>query len=462
MFENPFQNPELDEDDETSASANLLSSFDQNQNDRINNHNNGDNDDDDSFDGEFLDSVQNFAHISNNQHINNSNSITIDNRLNGNDNPIENTNTNTTTDNSNAPHIDESLFAEAATASRNFSFAQGAGEEGSSANLLSNSLNTNSNTNNTTNSFNNFNSGNFAGSSGRSLPNRLIHGFDMMTSNSPGRKLLHKFFPQYISLHSSRAYNGQIVGNGLLNDGVFSNMMAKPTVNNADADLQNDVPPTYEEAAADSTPPYWESTVFSPYGDGVFVDGLPVGNMINFIWNLMVSSAFQFVGFLLTYLLHTSHAAKEGSRAGLGITFMSYGYYMIPDDHFIFSGFQSLKDGSGGTSGNIAGSGKGDLSKFEPVDPNNFDVDSSHSLEGSIDDFRSSINNVDSAAASDVNDSSSGGYFDENNAPIFAYGLVALGVFILIKSLLDYHRAKQMEKVILQSPSTTFETAEEV
>jgi len=33
---------------------------------------------------------------------------------------------------------------------------------------------------------------------------------------------------------------------------------------------------------------------------------------------------FPFVGFILTYLLHTSHAAKYGSRAGLGLTLIQY------------------------------------------------------------------------------------------------------------------------------------------
>ncbi len=37
---------------------------------------------------------------------------------------------------------------------------------------------------------------------------------------------------------------------------------------------------------------------------------------------------FQFVGFLLTYLLHTTHAARCGSRAGLGVTLIQYGFYL--------------------------------------------------------------------------------------------------------------------------------------
>jgi hypothetical protein len=60
----------------------------------------------------------------------------------------------------------------------------------------------------------------------------------------------------------------------------------------------------------------------------MLVDGLPVGHLFGFAWNLLVSMSFQFVGFLLTYLLHTTHAAKNGSRAGLGITLIQYGFYM--------------------------------------------------------------------------------------------------------------------------------------
>jgi len=40
---------------------------------------------------------------------------------------------------------------------------------------------------------------------------------------------------------------------------------------------------------------------------------------------VIVSVSFQFVGFLLTYILHTTHAAKYGSRVGLGITLIQFG-----------------------------------------------------------------------------------------------------------------------------------------
>ena len=44
------------------------------------------------------------------------------------------------------------------------------------------------------------------------------------------------------------------------------------------------------------------------------------------IFTVVVSATFQFVGFLLTYVLHTTHAAKYGSRVGLGITLIQFGF----------------------------------------------------------------------------------------------------------------------------------------
>ena len=58
------------------------------------------------------------------------------------------------------------------------------------------------------------------------------------------------------------------------------------------------------------------------------MDGMPVGSFFSFIWNGMISVSFHIVGFLLTYLLHSTHAAKNGSRAGLGMTLIRYGFYM--------------------------------------------------------------------------------------------------------------------------------------
>jgi len=96
-------------------------------------------------------------------------------------------------------------------------------------------------------------------------------------------------------------------------------------------EVQKEVPPTYAEAQADAVPPYWETTVHAPLGGDLgtdmIIDDLPTGSFLIFCLNAFISFFFQFVGFLLTYLLHTSHAAKYGSRAGLGLTLIQFGFY---------------------------------------------------------------------------------------------------------------------------------------
>jgi hypothetical protein len=113
-------------------------------------------------------------------------------------------------------------------------------------------------------------------------------------------------------------------------------------------DARQDAPPSYASAQQDAVPPYWENTVIAPFSpDSVgemIIDNLPTGSLFSFLWNMLVSISFQFVGFLLTYLLHTTHgrsfvshslfftsdlfssAARCGSRAGLGVTLIQYGF----------------------------------------------------------------------------------------------------------------------------------------
>jgi len=124
------------------------------------------------------------------------------------------------------------------------------------------------------------------------------------------------------------------------NDGVFANVTAKPTapvrVQDGDSsylvpeDTRAEPPPSYASAQADAVPQYWETTVHAPFAPGVagemIIDSLPSGSLFSFLWNMLVSISFQFVGFLLTYLLHTTHAARLGARAGLGVTLIQYGF----------------------------------------------------------------------------------------------------------------------------------------
>jgi hypothetical protein len=85
---------------------------------------------------------------------------------------------------------------------------------------------------------------------------------------------------------------------------------------------------SYQVAQLDSAPPYFDVSVHAldPTAD-MIIDDLPTGSLVLFAANTFISFFFQFVGFLMTYIMHTSHAAKYGSRAGLGLTLLQFGWY---------------------------------------------------------------------------------------------------------------------------------------
>ncbi|PUU81548.1 hypothetical protein B9Z19DRAFT_1062540 [Tuber borchii] len=212
------------------------------------------------------------------------------------------------------------------------------------------------------------------------------------------------------SVTTFAAMPGRAVGGGQT-DGVFTNLSAKPTVEKLE-----EHPPSYEQAAADATPPYWETTILAPgmSSDEVFIDGLPVGSVFAFIWNAMISMSFTFVGFLLTYLLHTTHAAKNGSRAGLGITLIQYGFYMRsrPDDY----------------------TGGAPPPETEPSEPNSYDF----------------------GVADMVTDTPEDGI---GRNEWISYALMVVGWFILIRSVSSFVRARRTEQVVLASPDRGLGTA---
>ncbi|KAJ5597572.1 hypothetical protein N7537_007656 [Penicillium hordei] len=196
------------------------------------------------------------------------------------------------------------------------------------------------------------------------------------------------------------------------NDGVFANLAAKPER----GEKNDDLPPSYEEAAADATPPYWETTIVAPgiSSDEVYVDGLPVGSVFSFVWNAMISMSFQLVGFLLTYLLHTTHAAKNGSRAGLGLTLVQYGFYM--------------KGGSDSSS-----SDPGSSEYVPPPDPNSHNFDPNSVNEGGSSGGNGAISGI-------------------TTSEWISYILMIVGWFILIRAVSDFLRARRHEQLVLQSP----------
>jgi Protein of unknown function (DUF2370) len=188
------------------------------------------------------------------------------------------------------------------------------------------------------------------------------------------------------------------------------------TINNYDCQ-------SYEQAAADATPPYWETTIMAPgmSSNEVYVDGLPVGSVFSFVWNGMISMSFQLVGFLLTYLLHTTHAAKNGSKAGLGLTLVQYGFYM-----------------KGGSS---AKADAGTDQYASPPDPNSHDFN-----PNSIGDSAAAAVGAQGQSGADTLSHSI------TTSEWLSYLLMIVGWFILIRSVSEFLRARRHEQLVLQSP----------
>ena len=137
----------------------------------------------------------------------------------------------------------------------------------------------------------------------------------------------------------------------------------------------------------------------------------------------MISMSFQLVGFLLTYLLHTTHAAKNGSRAGLGITLVQYGFYMRGG-----KGDKEVSDG-----GNDA---------YQPQNPNAHDFDPG-AVGGAAAAAMASSSST-SSAASTVSGIASSEWL--------AYILMVVGWFILIRAVSDFFKARRHEQLVLTSP----------
>ncbi|KAL8698535.1 MAG: hypothetical protein Q9201_006519 [Fulgogasparrea decipioides] len=214
------------------------------------------------------------------------------------------------------------------------------------------------------------------------------------------------------------------------NDGVFANLSAKPERGEK---LEEEKPPSYEAAAADATPPYWETTILAPglsSPDEVYVEGLPVGSLFSFVWNGMISMSFQFIGFLLTYLLHTTHAAKNGSRAGLGITLIQYGFWM-----------RSSADNKRPPPPNP---GEGFAS---PSDPNSIDFD-----PNTVSDSAAAAAAAAMAASQNSAATTQSTISRIASSEWLAYVLMIVGWFILIRAVSDFFKARRHEQLVLRSP----------
>ncbi|KAG5724979.1 Metal homeostatis protein BSD2 [Termitomyces sp. T112] len=254
-------------------------------------------------------------------------------------------------------------------------------------------------------------------------------------------------FAQNIGLTHERPQGA--IGGGTHNDGVFANVTAKPTrpvtVQEGDdslvmpEDTRTEAPPSYASAQADAVPPYWETTVHAPFTPGtvgeIIVDNLPTGSLFAFLWNMLVSVSFQFVGFLFTYLLHTTHAAKLGSRAGLGVTLIQYGFTL-----------RGQLDNPNGTDQEVWGS-FGEISR--PT-----------TSEGTSPYIRRIMNSTIYASATDLTEEQANSVLMGATTEWLSFFLMTIGWFILLTSLLGFWRVKRWERSILASQHDSTTTTE--
>jgi hypothetical protein len=105
-----------------------------------------------------------------------------------------------------------------------------------------------------------------------------------------------------------------------VSDGVFANLSAKPEL----ADVKSppppieELPPSYDQVAADPTPAYFDDTLWTTQTDDgeILIEGLPLGSFVSFLLSAMVSLSFHFIGFMMAFIFTTSHAGRAGAKAG--------------------------------------------------------------------------------------------------------------------------------------------------
>ncbi|KAI9000615.1 hypothetical protein BD414DRAFT_472216 [Trametes punicea] len=265
------------------------------------------------------------------------------------------------------------------------------------------------------------------------------------------RKAVGALLPQHYVRVPTDAPVHRVVGGGTENDGVFANVSAKPskpiritdldgTVHLVPEEVQKETPPSYAEAQADAVPSYWETTVHAPAtaldpNAYMIVDDLPSGSVLSFVSTAFVSFFFQFAGFVLTYLLHTTHAAKFGSRAGLGLTLIQYGLIQ-------YGG--SFGRGRGAVDG--AGEGADGLASGMSIEEAMAKWNNTRLLEPSLangtaaSDY-SSFNATDPNAVLDLQ-------FAITSRDWIALILMTLGWFLLLASCVGFSRVKRWEIAI--------------
>jgi len=110
-------------------------------------------------------------------------------------------------------------------------------------------------------------------------------------------------------------------------DGVFSNLNEKP-------EIRSDALPSYTQVTGEPEfdPFYGYEVAYCHigefYGEMLF-DSIPAGSWGGLILSAFFSFIFDFIGFIMTFFLSTSHGTRKGALIGLGFTLIRYGIYVL-------------------------------------------------------------------------------------------------------------------------------------
>jgi len=106
-------------------------------------------------------------------------------------------------------------------------------------------------------------------------------------------------------------------------DGVFSNLNEKPEIRSTRLPTYYEVTGEYANELDDPNIQVSIGQDIDDFGE-LLVNDLQVGSWYSFWGTILISAIFEFIGFIFTFFLTSSHSAKDGSVVGLGVILFKY------------------------------------------------------------------------------------------------------------------------------------------
>ncbi|OUM60531.1 hypothetical protein PIROE2DRAFT_21071 [Piromyces sp. E2] len=172
------------------------------------------------------------------------------------------------------------------------------------------------------------NSNNAEASTSETIQNPFLPSTSNSTPESLPGKLKKSFLSEFGFFRKKPKSNKPYVIHS--HDGVFSNLNEKP-------EIRSDALPTYTQVTgeAEFDPFYGYEVTYCRIGEfygEMLIDGIPAGTWLGLILSAFFSMIFDFIGFIMTFFLSTSHGTRKGAIIGLAVTLIRYGIVIITGD----------------------------------------------------------------------------------------------------------------------------------